>query len=553
MDVPRRLRLAYASCLDDVYCERRPVRCNAQPLPRGSPYINEDAELDGRHWLSSLVALVGSNQSGAASLYADPAVNVSFPPPVVATACVEASASPAPHNTDLQLPRFFEQEEAASQSVAPSPRPRDDIRAGPQPPRTESQVDDTQPQSPHTSPLNSSSRTARSPPASPLKSHAQGAARVESAVQTSVAAEAEADTAARVSEELAGTHEALLADVTAALERRVRECVLKTVALDDARQQLICAFQIPSATSPASSYHIPHPVPLTPLATVACQASAASPPAGQWTEQEAHMRPITPTSVATGHVAASGEVVDGPAQAPAARSAATDVAAPLPWLSANRSDASLSDDVKKEMALHLYALRRQVQQLHSQLEAHESTHYRHVNALRAAQKQSRTSSSLPVRVEIVKAYEDDPVPYRKGPWREADFAAARRGGPDRSAGSMKEEDTGDESYTSDDFTQLTSAASSVMSTDDGSSSSSFSSAEELFRQRQAAALRARSQQAATRGAAVNAASSRRSRVSNNSSGDSGSSARMAMTTGTNSDSSLTATTTTSTDDDSDSG
>ncbi|KAG5475072.1 hypothetical protein CUR178_04522 [Leishmania enriettii] len=537
MDVPRRLRLAYTSCLDDVYCERRPVRCNAQPLSRGSPYIGEDAELDERHWLSSLVAVVGSNQSGAASLNADPAANVSFPPPVVDTACVEASASPNPHNTNPQLPRFFEQEEAASQSIAPSPRPRDDIRAGPQPPRTESKVDDTKPQSPHTSPLSSSSRTARSPPASPLKAHAQGAARVDSAVQTSVAAEAEADTAARVSEELAGTHEALLADVTAALEQRVRECVLKTVALDDARQQLICAFQIPSATSPASSSHIPHPVPLTPLAAVACQASAASPPPGQWTEQEAHMRPNASTCVATGHVAASGEVVDGPAQAPAARSSAADVAAPLPWLSANRSAASLSDDVKKEMALHLYALRRRVQQLHGQLEEHESTHYRHLNALRAAQKQSRTSSSPPVRVEIVKAYEDDPVPYRKGPWREADFAAARRGGPDRSAGSMKEEDTGDESYTSDDFTQLTSAAPSVVSTDDGSSSSSVSSAEELFRQRQAAALRARSQQAATRGAAVNAASS----------------VRMAMTTGTNSDSSLTATTTTSTDDDSDSG
>ncbi|KAG5498319.1 hypothetical protein JIQ42_03125 [Leishmania sp. Namibia] len=552
MDVPRRLRLAYASCLDDVYYERRPVRCNAQPFSRGSPYIGEDAELDGRHWLSSLVALVGSNQSGIASLYADPAADVSFPPPVVATACVEASAPPAPHNTDPQLPRFFEQEEAAGQSVAPSPRPRDEIRAGPQPPRTESQVDDTQPQSPHASPLSSSTRTARSPPASPFKPHAQGAARVESAVQTSVAAEAEADTAARVSEELAGTHEALLANVTAAIERRVRECVLKTVALDDARQQLICAFQIPSTTSPASSSHTPHPVPLTPLAAAACQASTASPPPGQWTEQEAHMRPNASTCVATGHVAASVEAVDGPARAPAARSAATDVAAPLPWLSANRSDASLSDDVKKEMALHLYALRRQVQQLHGQLEAHESTHYRHVNALRAAQKQARTSSSPPVRVEIVKAYEDDPVPYRKGPWREADFAAARRSGPDRSAGSMKEEDACDESYTSDNFTQLTSAAPSVVSTDDGSSSSSVSSAEELFRQRQVAALRARSQQAAARSAEMNAASSWLSRVSNNSSGDSGSSARMEMT-GTNSDSSLTATTTTSTDDDSDSG
>ncbi|KAG5474398.1 hypothetical protein LSCM1_03180 [Leishmania martiniquensis] len=507
MDVPLHLRLACARRFDDVYKDRKPVRYDAQPPCRGSPHIGKDFECDGRQWLSSLVAALGPSQDGTAASYADPAVNASFISPAGATARVEASAPSASHNLDPQ------------------------------------------PQSQRTS-LTSSSRTVRSPPDIPFEPHAQEATRVESAVQASVVIEVEADAAARaravrVSEELAGTHEVLLADITTALERRVRECVLKTAALDEARQQLICAFQLPSVTSPASSACPPHPVPRAPSAAVASHASTAPPPQAQWTKEEARTRAEATTYMASERDAADGELVDGPVQVPAARAAAADVAVRPPWLSANRTDASLSDDVRKEMALHLYALRRQVKQLHGRLEAHESTHYRHINALRAAQKQSRTSSSPPVRVEIVKAYEDDPVPYRKGPWREADFAAARRSGPDRSAGGMKKDAAGDESYTSDDFTEVTSRVSSVVSGGDGSSSS-VSSTEKLFRQRQAAALRARGQRLVAHSAAVHAAGPSRNYRSASSSGDSSAS------TNTSSYSSRTTTATTSMDTDSES-
>ncbi|TPP40476.1 hypothetical protein CGC20_13305 [Leishmania donovani] len=561
MDIPLRLRLAYANYLGEVYCDRKLVRCDPQPPSRSSPYTGEGAERDGRHWLSSLVASVGSNQSGEALLHTDPEANTTFLSPRVVTAVMQMKTPPSLPNAD-PLPRCVsEKREAADPSAAPSLQPCDDIGEGPQLLHTEKLVDETQPESPHTSSA-SFSRTAPSPPATALEPHAPEATRVESAVQTSIAVGMEADAAARarevrVSEELAGTHEALLADVTAALERRLRECVWKTVTLDDAQQQLTCAFQLPSSTSPASSSRPPHPLSSVPLAAAAFRASAAPPPHAQLTKQAAPARADASTCMATEQDAASGELADALTEPPAARAAAAEVAAPLPWLLANRTDASLSDDAKKEIALHLYALSRQVRQLRDQLEAHESTHYRHVNALRAAQKQRQGRLPLPLRVEIVKAYEDDPVPYRKGPWREADFAAARRGGSGRSAGGMEEDAAGNESYASDDFTQVTSAALTVVSTDDGQardgargddgSGSSVSSAEELFRQRQAAALRARNQQAGARSAAANAVSSSRNRLSDRSTDYSSS------LTDTSSASTLTTTTTTSTDNDSDSG
>ncbi|CBZ28527.1 conserved hypothetical protein [Leishmania mexicana MHOM/GT/2001/U1103] len=561
MDIPLRLRLAYADSVGEIYCDRRLVRCDAQSPSRGSPYTGKGAERDGRHWLSALVASVGSNQSGEALLHANPEANATFLSPRVVTAVMETRAPPSLPNTDPQLQRVSEKREPIDLSAVPSLPPCDDIGEGPQPPHTEKLVDETQPESPRT-PSDSFSRTAPSPPATALEPHAPEATRVESAVQANVDVGVEADAAARarevrVSEELAGTHEVLLADVTAALERRLRECVLKTVALDDAQQQLICAFQLPSFTSPASSSRPPHPLPLTPLAAAALRASAAPPPRAQLTKQAAPARADVSTCMATEQDAVSGNVADAPTEAPAARAAAAEVAAPLPWLSANRTDASLSEDAKKEIALHLYTLSRQVRQLRDQLEAHESAHYRHVTALRAAQRQRQGQLPLPPRAEIVKGYEDDPVPYRKGPWREADFSAARRGRPGRSAGGTKEDAAGDESYASDNFTEVTSAALSVVSTDDGrasdgargndGSSSSVSSTEELFRQRQAAALRARNQQAGARSAAANTASSSRNRVSDSSTDYSSS------VTSTSSSSRLTTTTTTSTGNDSDSG
>ncbi|CAJ1010039.1 hypothetical protein Q4I28_005353 [Leishmania naiffi] len=558
MDVPLRLRLAYANCLNNAYCDRRNVRCDAKPLSCDLSYTSRGAEHDGRHWLSSLVASVGSNQSEEALLHTDLAVSASLLSPLVATEFMEARAPQSSYNADPQLQGCLEKREAVDQLAAPSPRPSDNIGTAPFSPRTESPVDEMPPESPHT-PFATFSKTAPLPPASPFGPDTQEATRVESAVQANVAAQVEADAAARartvrVNEELAGTHEALLVNVTAALEQRLRECVLKTVALDDAQQQLICAFQLRSSMSPASPS--PHPLPVIPSTAEAFHASSAPPTRDQLTKQAAPARTDVSSCATAKQDAASGEVAD----VPAAKPAAVDAAAPPPWLSANRTDASLSDDVKKEVALHLYALSRQVQQLRSHLEAHESTHYRHVNALRAAQRQRRGCASLPLRVEIIKGYEDDPVPYRKGPWREADFAAARRGGQDLSAGGMRGNAASDESYISDDFTEVTSATSSVVRTGAGresdgvggadGSSSTVSSTEELFRQRQAAALRVRNQQTVARSVAVNAASSPRNRMSDSSTDYSSSLANTAMTTDTRSASSLT--TTTSTDDDSDS-
>ncbi|GET90080.1 hypothetical protein, conserved [Leishmania tarentolae] len=564
MDVPLRLRLAYAKYLGEVYCDRRLVRGNAQALCCGSPYTDKDAEHHGQHWLSSLVMSVASNKSDEASLHTDTEISATRLSSRAVTASIETKARRSSPNIDPQRQLFSKERKAADPAEAPSPQPCDDIPEGPQLPRTEELVDETQPEASH-KPSASFPETAPLPTATSLEPHAQESKRVESAVQASVALGVQADAAerareVRVSEELAGTHEALLADVTAALERRLRECVLKTVALDDAQQQLICAFQLPSSTPPASLPCPPHSVPLTSLAAATSRASVAPPPAcDPLAKPAAPARSDAFTCMAREQDAVSGVVGNAPSEAPAARASTAEVAAALPCLSANRTEASFSDDAKKELALHLYALSRQVRQLRDQLEAHESMHHRHMNALRASQKQRQGRSPPPVRVEIIKAYEDDPVPYRKGPWREANFSAAQRGCPGRSAGGIEVDAAGDENYISDDFTEMTSTASSVVSTDDGrasdggcvddasnGSSRSVSSTEDLFRKRQAAALRARNQQVGARSAAAKAASSSRSSLGDRSTDYTSS------FTDTSSSSRLTTTPTTLTDSDSDS-
>ncbi|KAG5500484.1 hypothetical protein JKF63_03578 [Porcisia hertigi] len=542
MDVPLRLRLAYANCFGDVYCDRKLVRCDAHPLSHGLLYVGKDSQRENQPWLSSLVASVEAKQPKEVLPHAAPAVDASLCTPSLATALVESRAPSSSPSTGSPREHFFVHSEALERP----PRSPDDISATPQLPASESARNEEQLETPH-SPIHSLNKTAPSPPVSSLEPRKQGRKGVEAADQANVVAEGQDEAvtrqhAVRLSEELAGAHETLYADVTATLERRLRECVLKTVALDSARQQLICAFQLQPSTSPAPLSPHPHSLPPMPSAVTTLHSGATPQPQGHLTRQDA----------------ASGERADAPAEAPVTRAAATDAGAPLPWLSANRTDASLSNEVRKEMALHLYALRRQVQQLRHQLEAHESTHYRHVNALRAAYQKRHTSSSPPLRVEIVKAYEEDPVPYRKGPWREADFAAARRDGPGRGTGAVKGDALGDENYTSDDFTEVTPAASSVVDTeggqisDESSSSSSVSSTEELLRQQRAAAIRRRNQQAAARSSAANAASSFRKRRSGRSVDHSISSTNTITTTDTDKSSTRTTVTTTSTDNDTDS-
>jgi hypothetical protein len=323
-----------------------------------------------------------------------------------------------------------------------------------------------------------------------------------------VQTDAAEDTAAHphdhpVPEQLVGMPEGLLADITTSLERRLQQCVLKTLALDDANQQLICAFGLPSVNA-VDNDRTSHPP---------TSVAASLQPS-----------PVADNKTAKNSALDAAEKYDKPA----ASSVAT--------VAANRTESGLSDEVKKELAMHLYALRHQVVVMRQQLDAHEAAHARQVNAFRAASSSSAPHRP-PVRVEVVKAFEEEPVSYRKGPWRAANFAAAavHRNKDGKSGGVHHDRDDGSEArYTSDDFTGETSTATSTAvstelenddtlghppalarkaplrnhgdrvaagrkaSTDVSSvdSDTSLSSTEGLFQRRQAAALQARAQRMA---------------------------------------------------------
>lgn len=71
------------------------------------------------------------------------------------------------------------------------------------------------------------------------------------------------------------------------------------------------------------------------------------------------------------------------------------------------------DSAKRELAVYLYGLRDKVQQLQSQLDAREVVIERKLR-----QNRKRESpASRKITVEIVKAYDEDPVPYKKPPYR----------------------------------------------------------------------------------------------------------------------------------------
>ncbi|KPI83866.1 hypothetical protein ABL78_7084 [Leptomonas seymouri] len=314
----------------------------------------------------------------------------------------------------------------------------------------------------------------------------------------------------RVQAQLAGTHEALLADITTSLERRLQQCVLKTLALDDANQQLICAFHIrPNASTSADERA--HPATATSLSPAPPEERIS--PADLAKEVDSYLSGAQASPAAVGNTKAAAVLS-------------------TPTLTANRNEQSISVEAKKELALHLHTLRNQVVHMRRQLDAHEAMHSRRMAAIFAASKES--SDRPPIRVEIVKAYEEEPVPYRKGPWRKADFAAAAH----RTAGGKGRGGQGEKnkSRSSDDFTDYSSSwvtSSEVLTEMDGratsdesgarakhqsgergkpgaaaaaggtaiissiDSDSSLSSTEELFKKRQAAAMQARAQRAAT--------------------------------------------------------
>ncbi|KAK7198975.1 hypothetical protein NESM_000864900 [Novymonas esmeraldas] len=507
MDVPLHLRLAYASRQNDVYGDRRRAGGGAVGLAPSTPPLRS-----GQHWFSSLIESTRPPPPDAVLWFAEAAVNKSATAPFSGAAPVGGAETPS---ATPQMPRFFDEDSVAVASASvPSPSP-------PPPLQERQPADGVAASSPPPHAASSVSEARRDAPPWPSTPPDAVLARVQAEAQADIAADSAAAVAAhahatRVREELAGTYVAPLADVVASLERRLHGCVRQVVALDGAAQQLVCAFQ---------------PTPSTHVAPARVDAS-------------------------TGDAEASTVAAASPATAPA-----------LPRLSANRTEATLSEEAKKEMALHLYGLRHQVQRLRDELETHEATHYRQVNALRAATaaRHQHAASLPPLRVEVVKAYEDDPVPYRKGPWREANFTAAA-GWRARDGGAGAVSDAGDESYPSDDFTEITSAASSEVRTEDGeakggaggnsshrrralssSSSSSVSSTEDLFRRRQAAALRARALQGASQ---ANATVSR-SPDSSSSLTETSSTTSRSTATDTETDTTLTTATRTSTDDSSD--
>ncbi|KPA85317.1 hypothetical protein ABB37_01650 [Leptomonas pyrrhocoris] len=508
MDIPLHLRLAYAGRFSDPYADGRPTFPNAPVVGH-----NSSPALQGVSWLSSLVQNLESNRRQDNEAFLIRKRNVADDD--VGARSVERAASPREENKNGTQTK----DDSPTTTSLPSPIPLRSITAHEAcPPFTGSSavlslepLDAEGARSPLQVEIRSPSSTAHVHIAeSSTKADDHAHEEPNKGTDATVQADVVVDNATRqhnvvIQAQLVGTHEALLAGVVTSLERRLQECVLKTLALDDANQQLICAFQLPTDTSTGidvpSRPPVVHPIPLQGFPEKLLNASA----------------PIATPLLSR----------DGAQSSPAAAANSN------PALVANRSERSFSDEAKKELALHLYALRHQVVQMREQLDVHEATHARRLNAMKAAPKDASNRDT--VRVEIVKAYPDEPMPYRRGPWRPANFAAAsanRRGG--RKEG--RERGTRDETYSSDDFTGGSSSAadSSGISTETDSSGntsaesgvqvkeafgsagkrgpvavvgakaeipradsdSSLSSTEGLFRRRQAAALQARLQRTA---------------------------------------------------------
>lgn len=98
--------------------------------------------------------------------------------------------------------------------------------------------------------------------------------------------------------------------------------------------------------------------------------------------------------------------------------------------------SELDENARRELAIHLYTLRNQVQELATELDARESLFQRQIRSYSA-----KTNESRKITVEIVKDYEVDPVAYKKPPFRLANIK------------DQKETKKGsDQDYYEDDFT-----------------------------------------------------------------------------------------------------
>lgn len=383
MDVPLHLRLAYARRFSDPYGDPQRAFLNTNLSAECGSGLRH-----GPSWLTTLVQHLDRNTQ---------------PDKVVASPDEEDSVK-RPAAPPFSLPQTQSERSPSPVEAAATPH------VSTPPPLTAEEV---------CQPLPTATAVAalvdgRDGGASPRFPKPENTAK-EAAVQADVMGDAAVDERhCREQDRRAGVHEELLADVTLSLQRRLQQCVLKTLALDDANQQLICAFQ------------------LEPTAAVDTSTSAQA-------------RLTVPE-----------------------KSSNTGVRTSFDAVVANRSDAALPEEAKKELAMHLYALRRQVVDMRRQLDAHETAHACQVNAFHAAARENADapSSRPPVQVEVVKAYAEEPVPYRKGPWRPANFSAsttqANKGGQ-----ALKREDSdADDAYSSDAFTSDT--GSSEVSTDPSS-------------------------------------------------------------------------------------
>ena len=491
MDLPLHLRLAYAACFSDPYAD---ARC----LHGASAALHESASLAApkeSSWFSDLVQLIEQNRQQTLAPHAPENHDVSH---------VELSHSSVPN-----LPVSEEEVKVEVEGTLDIPRRLTSIEKSPSPLRNSSSTQSLELPvitaqeiaSPHPNVSAAMSMPQPSGATSGVGSQASAPVqKVNVITQTGVAADTAPHAAQQqqkasclASDPVANTGEAILADLTTSLERRLQDCVLKTLALDDANQQLICAFQLPPKNTATSSDQ--GGLRLGTKTAAAVQASQQT-------------------------LINSGALSEAPPSPSAAAAAPLSIAA----VAANRSDASLSEEARKELAMHLYALRHQVVAMRQQLDTHEAAHARELNRFKSSSSPS-SGQRPPIRVEVVRAYEEDPTPYRKGPWRQADFAAA--GATRRSSDNRKDPgkaEGGEDDYSSNDFTDDTSEISTEERSSDEStmqsapkeqqrqlisaprkdhatvssvdSDSSVSSTEELFQRRQAAALQARKQRTA---------------------------------------------------------
>lgn len=174
---------------------------------------------------------------------------------------------------------------------------------------------------------------------------------------------------AHINEELRGVKEEVLADVVQRLFDKIHLSSVKVVALDDLNQQLLENFKLTTAPEVAKAN-----------------------------------QPVTPDSVVP-RLSASALLPMSPAR--------------LGRLSRSSTAPYLED--RSELALYLYSLRAKVQALATMLNDSEAQAHRDELRRRAREKKPRR-----LKVQIVRAYEEDPVPYKKSSFTPAALQVAAK-------------------------------------------------------------------------------------------------------------------------------